>query len=104
ATRPNPVTGAGTALFLELLTSAVFVIVILQATRSGKFNSPALLAIPLTLVAAHVALVPFSGSSLNTARSFGPALIGNEWTDFWVYVVGPPLGAGVGWGGDAIVV
>ena len=62
------------------------------------------MAIPLTLVAAHLALIPFSGSSLNTARSFGPALIGNEWTDFWVYIVGPIGGAIIGWAVYAIIV
>jgi aquaporin Z len=89
--------GAGTAFFLELLASAIFVIVILHATKSEKFGGTALVAIPLTLVAVHFALIPWSGSSVNTARSFGPALVGNRWTDFWVYLVGPPLGAVLGW-------
>ena len=65
--------------------------------RSNGTLGTALVAIPLTLVAAHLALIPFSGSSLNTARSFGPALIGSEWTDFWVYIVGPLGGAIIGW-------
>ena len=97
ATTPNSLTGAGTALFLEILASAIFVLVILQSTKSERHAGTALVAIPLTLVAAHLALVPFSGSSLNTARSLGPALVGNRWTDFWVYVIGPPLGAVLGW-------
>ena len=96
ATLPGP-TGAGTALFLELLATAIFVIVILNSTAGERHAGTALVAIPLTLVAAHVALIPFSGSSLNTARSFGPALIGSEWTDFWVYIVGPLGGAIIGW-------
>jgi aquaporin Z len=102
ATRPGP-QGAGTALFLELLASAIFVLVILQSTKSERHGGMAVLAIPLTLAAAHFALIPQSGSSLNTARSFGPALIGNEWSDFWVYVVGPPLGAVLGWVVYAVV-
>ena len=96
ATLPGP-SGAGTALFLELLATAIFVLVILHSTAGERHAGTALVAIPLTLVAAHLALIPFSGSSLNTARSFGPALIGSEWTDFWVYIVGPIGGAIIGW-------
>jgi MIP family channel proteins len=103
ATLPGP-QGAGTALFLELLATAVFVVVILHSTAGERHAGTALVAIPLTLVAAHLALIPFSGSSLNTARSFGPALIGSEWTDFWVYIVGPIGGAIIGWLVYSIVV
>jgi len=103
ATVPG-IQGTGTALFLEILVSAIFVLVILQSTKSERHGGTALVAIPLTLAAAHFALIPWSGSSLNTARSFGPALIGNRWTDFWVYLIGPPLGAILGWAIYALVV
>ena len=33
---------------------------------------------------------------MNPARSFGPALAAGEWTNFWIYVVGPVLGAMLG--------
>jgi aquaporin Z len=103
ATAPG-LSGAGTALFLELLATAIFVLVILNSSALERHAGTALVAIPLTLVAAHLALIPFSGSSLNTARSFGPALIGSEWTDFWVYIVGPLAGAIMGWLVYAIIV
>jgi aquaporin Z len=96
ATLPGA-SGSGTAVFLEILTTAIFVLVILHSAASERHGGTALLAIPLTLVAAPLALIPFSGSSLNTARSFGPALVGSEWTDFWVYIVGPLVGAFAGW-------
>jgi aquaporin Z len=92
ATVPGP-QGAGTAFLIEFVFTAIFVAVILQASVSGQFGGTALLAIPLSLVAVHLAAIPFSGSSVNPARSFGPALIGNRWTDFWIYLIAPPLGA-----------
>lgn len=84
------------AFWLELLLTAVFVAVILQSSRSERVRGTALLAIPLALVAVHLAAIPVSGSSVNPARSFGPALVGGEWGDFWVYIVGPLAGAGLG--------
>lgn len=94
----------GTAFVVEVAFTAIFVLVILQATRSEGFGSTALLAIPLTLLMIHLAAIPFSGSSVNPARSFGSALVGNTWTGFWIYVVAPPLGAALGWAIHAGVV
>ena len=94
----------GTAFVVELVLTAVFVSVILQSSKSSRFGGSALVAIPLTLVAIHFAAVPFSGSSVNPARTFGPALIGNEWTGIWIYFVAPPLGAVLAWLAHKIVV
>ena len=87
----------GTAFVVELVLTAIFVAVILQSSKSSRFGGSALIAIPLTLVAVHFAAVPFSGSSVNPARTFGPALIGNEWTGIWIYFVAPLLGAVLVW-------
>jgi MIP family channel proteins len=38
-------------------------------------------------------LGPLSSAGFNPARSFGPALVGNEFSDFWIYIVGPLMGS-----------
>jgi aquaporin Z len=84
--------------FLELVCSAIFVVVILQVTRSDRYGASALLAIPLTLFAIHIALIPFTGSSVNPARTLGPDLVGaTAWSDIWIYLLAPPAGAIIGW-------
>jgi aquaporin Z len=96
ATVPGP-DGSGTAFLMELVMTTIFVAVILQASVSGRFGGSALLAIPLALVTVQLAAIPFSGASVNPARTFGPDLIGNEWSGFWIYVIAPPLGAAMAW-------
>jgi aquaporin Z len=85
------------AIVVELVMSALFVAVILQSTKSERVRGTALIAIPLTLAAIHVAIIPISGSSVNPARSFGPALVGTDFNDYWIYLIFPTLGAVVGW-------
>ena len=87
----------GTAVFIEIVFTAVFVLVILQSTKSDRYAGSALVAIPLTLLAIHLAAIPFSGSSVNPARSLGPALVGSRWDAFWIYVIGPAAGAIIAW-------
>jgi len=89
-------TASWDAFWLELIMTALFVSVILQSSRSQRVFGTALLAIPLTLVAIHLAAIPTSGSSVNPARSLGPALVGNEWSDFWIYLTAPLIGAAIG--------
>ena len=51
------------------------------------------LVIGLALGLGVMVLGPISGASFNPARSFGPAIVSGSWSDFWVYVVGPLVGA-----------
>lgn len=87
--------GTGSALLAEIAMTAIFLLVILTATV--KNPNVAGVVIPLTLAAIHFAAIPISGSSVNPARTLGPAIIGTEWTDFWIYIVGPFAGAAIGW-------
>lgn len=104
ATVPQPGTSNWAALFLEITLTAVFVLVVLQSTKSERFAGTALVSIPLTLLFIHFALIPFDGSSVNPARSLGPALVGSQWTGFWVFVVGPAAGAIIAWLIYAVVI
>lgn len=97
-------TDAWAAIVVEVVLTALFVAVILQSTKSERVRGTALLAIPLALVAIHVAAIPISGSSVNPARSLGPALIGTEFTDFWIYLIAPPIGAVLGWIAHRVVI
>ena len=89
--------GNRAAFFVELFLTAIFVLVILQVTKSKGYGSTTFVAIALTLMAIHFAALPFSGSSVNPARSLGSALVGAKWTGFWIYILAPPLGAILGW-------
>lgn len=104
ATATVPGFGKGPAVVFEIVMTAIFVLVILQATKSGVFGGTALIAIPLTLLAIHFAAIPISGSSVNPARTLGPALIGDRWTSIWIYFLGPAAGAILGWLVHTVVV
>ena len=72
-------------------------------SASERHGGTALLAIPLTLCDRARRTDPVQRLIAEHARSFGPALIGNEWSDFWVYLIGPPLGAVLGFVVYAVV-
>jgi aquaporin Z len=85
---------AGAALTMEILLTLGLVSVIL-GTASGAQNIGIFGALG---VGAYIALAglwgsPISGASMNPARTFGPDLVGQKWTSYWVYVVGPIVGA-----------
>src|SRR3990172_8996550 len=91
----HPEVEAFQGFFWEMLMTAVFVTAILVLAKKG--TRPRWLGIGLVLTAVHLAAVGISGASVNPARSFGPALVSGEWTDIWVYIVGPVAGAIVAW-------
>jgi aquaporin Z len=84
-----------TAAVVEVTLTAVFVWVIMATTRFTRARgNHAPLAIALTLVAVHLAGIPFSGSSVNPARSFAPAAVGGVFgSELFVYIWAPLVGA-----------
>ena len=85
----------GKAFLIEFVLTVIFVMVILASTK--KAAAVAGIVIPITLVAVHLAGIPFSGASVNPARTLGPALIGGVHSSLWVYMVAPLAGAAIGW-------
>jgi aquaporin Z len=96
ATLPGANVSDVQAVVIEAVFSAIFILVILTSTKRAP--SQAAFAIPLTLMVTHFAIVPFTGSSVNPARSLASALVGGKLDSIWVYIVGPIVGAVVGWG------
>ena len=82
-------------LVIEAVLTAIFVMVILRATSGDGKSAP--FAIPMALVVIHLAATGVTGASVNPARSLGPAIVGGDYTDIWVYIVGPLVGAAVGY-------
>ncbi len=92
-TVPGEGFAAWQAFLIELVLTFGLVSVIL-GTASGAQNVGALGALA---VGGYIALAglwgaPVSGASMNTARSFGPALVSGDFTSFWVYIAGPISG------------
>ncbi len=85
------------AIAIEAVLTALFVFVVLGATHktngdTGKFAG---LAIGLSLILIHLVGIHFTGTSVNPARSIGPALFagGDALTNVWIFIVGPFAGA-----------
>lgn len=84
------------AVGVEVLLTGIFVLVILTVTKRAPNH--AAFAIPLTLTVVHFAGIPFSGASVNPARSLAPALVGGTLDGtIIVWIAGPLLGAVLGW-------
>lgn len=84
-------------LIVEGVLTALFVFVVLGATHktNGATGNFAGLAIGLSLILIHLVGIHFTGTSVNPARSIGPALFvcGEALQNVWVFIVGPFLGA-----------
>ena len=89
-----PTVGAGSALVYELVLTAILMFVIVAvATDTRAVGAAAAIAIGGAVGLDALFGGPVTGASMNPARSFGPALVAGEWTDFWVYIIGPVVGA-----------
>ena len=95
-TLPGHGISTATALVWEIVLTTGLVSVI-QGTASGAQQLGGLAALG---VGSYIALAglwgaPVSGASMNPARSLGPALVLNDWSSWWAYLVGPIAGGAI---------
>lgn len=86
--------GVGAALVAEVVLTMIFVLVILLATDRLATPAAAGLAIGAALTAVHLVGIPLTGTSVNPARSLGPALFAgtDALADLWLFIVAPLAG------------
>src|SRR5262249_17246027 len=101
-TLPGPGISTGAALAWEALLTVGLVSVILGTASGAQQLGPiAALGVGAYIALAGLFGAPFSGASMNPARSLGPALGLGDWTSWWAYVLGPLIGGtaavGIAW-------
>lgn len=85
-------------IIAEVLFTAIFLMVILGATHKNAPSGFAGIAIGLTLFLIHIVVIPITGTSVNPARSIGPALFvgGDALAQLWVFILAPIVGGIIG--------
>jgi MIP family channel proteins len=92
-----PSVASGSAFVYEAVLTAFLMFVIMAvATDTRAVGAAAAIAIGGTVGLDAIFGGVVTGASMNPARSFGPALVSGQWSEFWVYVAGPLLGAAGG--------
>ena len=82
------------SLLIEVVLTFIFVIAILGVTSKIENGAVAGIVIGLSLTLVHILGIHFTGTSVNPARSFGPAIFvgGDALASLWVFIVGPLVG------------
>lgn len=87
--------GVGGSILIEVILTFIFVFLILGVTGDESKGNVAGIVIGLTLAFVHIVGIPLTGTSVNPARSLGPAIFagGDALANVWVFIVGPMVGA-----------
>lgn len=83
------------ALLVEVILTFIFVLTVLTVTAKKDNGHASGIIIGLTLTLVHLFGIPFTGTSVNPARSIGPALLqgGSALSQLWVFILAPFIGA-----------
>ncbi len=88
-TLPGPRVRPGSAMALEMLMTALLLLVIFTFLSSRRTNRWTPLAVLVTVALEVWQGAPYTGTSPNPARSLAPAVVAGHFTDWWVYLAGP---------------
>ena len=83
------------ALIVEIILTFIFITVILTVTSKKENSAVAGIVIGLTLVLVHLIGIPFTGTSVNPARSLAPAILqgGDAFIQSWLFILAPIVGS-----------
>jgi aquaporin Z len=96
ATLPGPGYHDWQALLMEIaLTGGLVSVILGTASAAQNVGTLGALGVGGYIALAGLWAAPVSGTSMNPARSFGPALVSGDWSAYWVYVAGPLIGAAI---------
>jgi aquaporin Z len=96
ATLPGPGYKNWQAFLMEIVLTAGLVSVVLgTASAAQNVGTLGALGVGGYIALAGLWAAPVSGTSMNPARSFGPALVSGDWKAYWVYVAGPLIGVAI---------
>ena len=89
--------GIGGAIIIEIILTFIFIFTILGVTSDESKGEVSGIVIGLTLAFVHIVGIPLTGTSVNPARSLGPALLagGQSLSDVWVFILAPLAGAAI---------
>lgn len=94
-TAPGSHTPAAAAALIEAIITALLLVTLMAMLSSSRTMPFTPLVLWLLIAVLVWRVAPLTGASMNPARSFGPALVQNRFTDYWVYLAGPLAGGAI---------
>lgn len=86
---------AGHGLLIEMMITFFLSFTVFSTCDPNRPEPriPGSVAVGVAVMAGHLFAIPYTGASMNPARSLGPAIVSNNWDHHWLYWIGPMLGA-----------